>query len=138
MNRLLPENFLSVKQLEALIVNRKKDINNEKISWLDTHEILIEKQQRGIIKIRNSIGGEFQTVNLERNGSKLDFKNLELDALWPIGKPLSKEKVKDLNDMLGLVPEDHHDFYRFLNVVPVEDFIDDADGFGQYVDFEIE
>lgn len=139
VNRMSPNNFCSVNKLEALITNRKKTVDNQKVSWLNTHEILLEKNEPSIIKMRNNIGSEFQSVNLAKYGcSTVDFKNIVLDELWPTGRPLSTDKIKDLNDMLGLVPPEHRDFYKFINVVPTADFIDDVDGFGQFVDFDME
>lgn len=136
VSRMSPDEFYSVKKLESLITNRKKDINNTKINWLETHEIVLEKTQPGIIKMQKN--GIFQSVNLQKLGRKLDFISVVLDKLWPNGKPLSKEKVKDLNDLLKLVPEEHRHFYEFLNEVPTAEFEDDVDGFGEFIDFDVE
>ncbi|KAG8251668.1 hypothetical protein J6590_074929 [Homalodisca vitripennis] len=67
------------------------------------------------------------------------FKDIQLDHLWPTGKPLSKEKIKDLKEILKLVPQDLKYFYDFLRTAEQGEFDDDVDGFGvTNVDFEID
>lgn len=138
VNRMSPDNFFSVQYLESLITNRKVDTSKQKVSWLDAHEILIEKNQPSVIKMRKEIDGHFQTVNLAKIGCQLDFENIVLNNLWPTGRPLSQEKVKDLTEMLGLIPPEHRHFYDFLRNVEARDFIDDVDGFGEFIDFDVE
>lgn len=139
VNRMSPENFFSVHGLESLITNRKVDLNREKVSWLNTHEILIEKNQPGIIKMRSKIDGPFQSVNLNKLRRQLEMKDIVLGSLWPTGRNLSKEKIKDLRSLMHLIPPEHQHFYeQLLNRVGEADFIDDVDGFGEAVDFEVE
>lgn len=138
VNRMSSENFFSVECLEALITNRKVDVNKEKVSWLDTHEILIEKNQPGILKMRKDFSSPFQTVNIKKNKRELDVKDTVLGALWPNGRPISQEKLKDLKDMIELVPQEHRHFYERLNTVKTADFIDDVEGYGQFTDFDVE
>ncbi len=136
--RMKSEDFFSVQKLEDSITNRKIDINKKKISWLDTHEILIDKFQPNIIKMRKKIGGDFQTVDITKARSAIDLKSVELDHLWPNGKPLSKEKIKDLKQLLELVDDVDKPFYDFLENVLTNEFDDDIDGFGETIDFELE
>lgn len=139
VNRMSPDDFFSVHGLESLITNRKVDLNRKKVSWLDTHEILMEKNQPGIIKMRNKVDGPFQSVNLNKTGRLLDMKDIVLGSLWPTGRNLSKEKVKDLRSMMDLIPPEHRHFYdERLNRVGEADFTDDIDGFGETIDFEVE
>ena len=67
-----------------------------------------------------------------------NFKETILPSLWPQGKELSQEKIKDLKELLKLLPADCKDFYNFLKRVKAGNFDDDIDGFGEVVDFEIE
>lgn len=138
IERLHRDDFFSVKQLEEATTNRKKDIDNVKISWLDTHEILIEKSEPFTIKMRKHFQGVFQSVNIKKRGPLIDLQNIELENLWPFGKPLSTEKVKDLKDILNLIPNDKKDFYAFLDDIQTREFEDDVDGFGEFIDFELE
>lgn len=139
VNRMSGGDFFSVKNLEKEITNRKVDINKKKINWLETHEIVLEKSQPGIIKMKKKIDGEFQCVNIEKRGGNIsDFGKIDLDLLWPDGKALSKEKIENLKEILKLVPEEHKQFYSFLDLVTTGDFEDDIDGFGETTDFVLE
>ena len=139
VNRLSSDDFFSVRNLEELITNRKVDINKQKINWMETHEILLDKSQPNIIKMKRKINDEFQTVDIAKgNESKIDFESVELERLWPNGRPLSVAKLNDLKEMMVLVPEKYKYFYQFLDVVTSHDFVDDVDGFGATVDFELE
>lgn len=139
VNRILPGEFVSVKQLVERTTNRKKDSNNKKVSWLDTHEIIIEKSEPAIIKMKKTVNGDFQSVNIEKKGcNKNELKNVKLDELWPEGRPLSKLKVQDLKEMLFLIPDEDKYFYEFLKNVPTGEFIDDVEGFGERIDFDVE
>lgn len=137
VNRMSSEDFFSVKKMEALITNRKKDINKQKINWMGTHEILLDKLHPTIIKMRRKLDDDFQSVDIAKaNGT--DFKCVELDQLWPNGRPLSQAKLDDLKELLQLVPKKYKHFYSFLDVTPTRDFDDDIDGFGEEIDFEVE
>lgn len=138
IERMHSDEFFSAKKLENSITNRKYDENKVKINWLETHEILIEKTNPYTIKMKKKVDGPFQSVSILRRGKPIDFKNIELEKLWPTGKPLSTEKVNDLKQLLELVPEDKKEFYSFLYDVPTADFVDDVDGFGEFIDFEPE
>lgn len=140
IERLHGDDFFSVKQLEEATTNRKKDTDNVKVSWLDTHEILIEKSDPFTIKMRKHFQGVFQSVNIKKRGPPIDLQSIELDNLWPFGKPLSDEKVKDLKELLklNLIPNDKKEFYAFLDDIQTREFVDDIDGFGEFIDFELE
>lgn len=139
VNRLSSHEFFSVKNLEKVITNRKIDVNKSKINWLETHEIVIEKSQPGVIKMRKKIDGDFQSVNIEKKGVNASvFGTIKLDQLWPNGKPLSKEKIDDIKKILNLVPDEDKHFYSFLDTVASGDFVDDIDGFGETTDFDLE
>lgn len=139
VNRMLPAEFFSVNSLLAHTTNRKMDVEKKKISWMETHEIILEKSDPFLIKMKKNINGEAQSVNIAKKGcDKKTFKKLKLEQLWPVGKPLSQEKVKDLKSMLHLVDDEDKHFFDFLNNVQAEEFIDDVDGFGANIDFEVE
>ncbi len=139
VNRMLPDEFLSVKGLTENITNRKQDDKKMKINWMETHEIIMEKSEPLKIKMRKHINADTQTIDVEKKGcDKKKFKKVQLEKLWPDGRPLSNEKVKDLNSMMFLVDEQDMHFYDFLRNVKSAEFIDDVDGFGEAVDFEVE
>ncbi len=138
IERMHSNEFFSVKTLENVITNGKVDVNKAKINWLETHEILIEKSDPFIIIMKKKVNGDFQNVNIIRLAAPVDLKNIELEELWPMGKPLSTEKVKDLKQLLELVPDDKKYFYSFLEDVTTRDFIDDVDGFREFLDFDLQ
>lgn len=139
VRRLSSDHFFSVKLLEKAIVNRKVDSNKKKINWLKTHEILIEKSNPTVIKLRERFTDDFQTVSIVRKrGDVPSFGNIELEKLWPTGRPLTREKIKDLQELVQLVCNDYKSFYSFLDHVSGIEGPDDVEGFGNDVDFEIE
>lgn len=91
-----------------------------------------------MIKMRNKVDGEFQCVDIKKRGQPIDFKHIDLDKLWPNERVLSTEKMNDLKQLLELVPDEKKNFYSFLETVLTRNFIDDVDGHGEFVDFEIE
>lgn len=136
--RMSTEDFFSITKMEEVVTNRKVDVNKTKINWLDTHEILLDKFHPHILKMSKRINGPYQAVDISKARTETDFKSIVLDQLWPKGRPLSEAKVKDLKEMLCLVDEEDKHFYAFLNNVQTEDFVDDVDGYGQSIDFEID
>lgn len=83
-------------------------------------------------------GGNFQTVNIQKRGKPIELKEVRLEKLWPNGQPLSKEKVKDLKDLLAFIPSAAQENYSFLENIAEGDFLDDVDGFGECIDFQLE
>lgn len=136
VNRMTPQDFFSITPMENVITNRKVDINKKKINWLETHEILLDHPN--IIKMKKKINDDFQSVDISKARGQTDFKSVKLGQLWPNGKPLSKEKQKDLMEMVELVDDEDKPFYDFLRDVDTSGFIDDVDGFGETIDFELE
>lgn len=136
--RMSPVDFFPIKTMEEVITNRKVDVNKKKINWLETHEIVLNKFRPNIITMKKKIGGVYQEMDIAKARTQTDFKNIDLEQLWPNGRPLSNAKVKDLKEMLDLVDDEDKPFYDFLNDVKTDEFIDDVDGFGQTIDFELE
>lgn len=140
VNRLSKDDFLSVKELEKCITNRKKDVDKSKVNWLNTHEIFIEKREPTILKMRRHIGDVFQIVNIEKfgRGPKPQFKSVKLTTLWPEGRPLSNKKVENLAKLLQLVDDEDKSFWQFIGNIQASEFEDDIDGFGATIDFDPE
>lgn len=103
-----------------------------------THEIWLEKSQPFLLKMYEMPGGSFQVVNIQKRGKSISLKEIRLEKLWPEGQPLSKEKVKDLKDLLKFLPSSAQQTFSFLENIAQRDSSDDVDGFGEYVDFELE
>lgn len=138
VNRMSSHEFFSIKEMERSITNRKVDVDKKKINWLQTHEVLLNKDEPHIIKMKRKMNDEFQSVNIAKIGTETDFGNVNLGRLWPNGRALSKEKVQDLKSMLGLIPEEYRYFYSFLENIETHEFEEDVDGFPEELDFELE
>lgn len=82
--------------------------------------------------MKKYVNGSIQTVNIEKEGCPGNqIKKIQLEKLWPEGRSLSSEKVKDLKDMMFLVDEEDKQFWSFLDNVKSSEFSDDVEGFGE-------
>lgn len=105
---------------------------------IGTHEILLEKSQPFLLKMYEMPGADFKIVNIQKRGKPISLKEIRLEKLWPEGQPLSKEKVKDLTELLKFLPSAAQQTFSFLENIVQRDSLDDVDGFGENVDFELE
>lgn len=138
VKQMSSQDFFSIKKMEEVVTNRKVDVNKQKINWLQTHEILFDKFNSNIIKLKRKIDDDFQSVSIEKAIRQVDFKSVELEQLWPDGRALSEAKLEDLKSMMDLIPNEDKQFYLFLGVVATREFVDDVDGFGEELDFQLE
>lgn len=159
VNRMHKEDFVSVSKLEKGIVNRKKDLDGEVVSWLMTREIILTKDKPFTIELSKCFGGKPQVLDIGRGVSRrmrqsrspfgslnpaespdgnhlTTFFTQELDLLWPNGKPISGPKLADIKSMLHLIPADAKGFYS--NLTEDNTIIDDIDGFDGNVDFPVQ
>lgn len=136
VDRLTKEDFLSSRNLETKITNRKKAVDGSKISWLDTKEIVLKKEEMYFIFMRNNLDDELKEVSIKKNiRSRTVITNSDMDLLWPTGKAISEAKLSDIKSILHLIPNDAKDFYKTLTSSDIED---DIDGFTGPIDFEVE
>lgn len=130
--------FLGTQDIEKMITNRKVDTNKEKISWLQTREILLEKEKPCSIFLRTSFSGEFSEIDIQKRQTGRPSTTFlqSLSPLWSNGKPIPAPKLQDLRSVMDLIPGDARDFYSdLLGASEVED---DVDGFSGLPDFECE
>lgn len=139
VTRLQKEDFRSIAPLENVITNRKVDIDKNKISWLNTFEIELKSSSPSKIYMRSKLTDNPQVVDISKSRKgKSRFDKIELPLLWPNGRELSDAKVKDLKEIIKLVPNDSKSFYQFLKTVKSGEFVDDLEGFGLTIDFDTE
>ncbi|CAG9822849.1 unnamed protein product [Phaedon cochleariae] len=139
VTRLSKTDFVSVSPLQKLITNRKLDIEKNKISWLNTCEIELRKVDPFKLYMNSRLGDDPKIVDISKGGRKNRTTfDTELPLLWPDGRELSAAKIKDLKEMMRLVPNDSKSFHDFLKTVTSGDFEDDAEGFGASIDFDVE
>ena len=136
VHRMKKEDFLSSLNLEKKISNRKKAVDGSKISWLNTKEIMLKKNEKYSIFMRTSLDGEFVEVNLKKAKIETPLTINFMKQLWPNGKPIPEAKLKDLKNMMHLIPKDAQQYYK--NVTGDENIEDDIEGFSGIPDFEVE
>lgn len=136
--KMKTNDFLSTNKIEKKIVNRKICVTKNKVNWLKTKEILIEKEKPYSIFMKTTESEEFQELNIEKRvkGKSLEILEEDLTLLWPNGKEIPQAKLDDLKSMFDLIPKDCLPFYKSLK--GNENIMDDVDGYGDRIDFPIE
>lgn len=136
--RMKTEDYLSTKNIEKIIINRKKIVTKTKANWLKTKEILIKKEKPLSIFMKTIETEEFQELNLEKKVKRqcLEINEEDLCLLWPNGKEIPQAKLDDLKSMFQLIPKDCLHFYKSLK--DNANIVDDVDDYGSVVDFQIE
>ncbi|KAJ8869864.1 hypothetical protein PR048_028873 [Dryococelus australis] len=132
------EYFLETREIEHMITNIKVDTKKEKVSWLQTREILLQKEKPFSIFLRKSFSGEFSRIDIhKRQTGRPSTTFLQtLSDPWSNGKPISAPKLEDLPSVMDLIPGDARDFYSAL--IGDSNVDDDVDGFSGVPDFECE
>lgn len=141
VTRLQKEDFKSVTPLQNCITNRKFYVDKQKISWLSTFEIELHRNEPSKLFMKSKLDDEPQVIDISKGGKRRKQKPnfaIDLPTLYPNRRELSAAKIQDLKDLLKLIPADAKNFYSFLRNVSSGDFIDDADGLGNTIDFDIE
>ncbi|CAG4955556.1 unnamed protein product [Parnassius apollo] len=132
--------FVGVSKMMKTIVNRKKDIEGNAISWLKTKEINIFKNRPSRIFLSTCHGGQTHEVDLNKKPKRRAINNpltlsRHYEQLWPQGKPISQPKLEDIKFLLHLVPSDARKYYE--NLTGSRDLEDDVEGFDGSIDIEV-
>nr|CAI5842393.1 unnamed protein product [Callosobruchus analis]CAI5856336.1 unnamed protein product [Callosobruchus analis] len=136
-----PGDFYSTGNLEKQISNRKCSIDKEKVSWLRTKIIKLEKSAPNSVFLCESHSpteSNFKEIDISkpaRGKKRTAIDPQKLEILYPNGKAVSKQKWDDIKSLLKFVPKDAFEFYKIQNI---ENFEDDLEGFGPIADFEVE
>lgn len=115
--------FISSAQLEPLIINRKKNVDGDKINWFHIRNLTYHKDEPYFVDVVSNEGTK-QKIDLQKKGS--DIKSLtiaETPTLYPGGRAISIQKYNDLMQLLKYVPAEKHDFFNNLKT-------DDSDDYG--------
>ncbi|XP_072154471.1 uncharacterized protein [Bemisia tabaci] len=132
--------FFGTGQIEKNITNRKKDTLGRKINWLHFRQVQLRREKPHSILVCENFSGPFKEINIEKKSPNFSrpriFFHSKLSPLWPEGKPISAEKLTDIQSYLHLIPADCRQFYE--NLLTSETVVDDVDGFDGSLDFEIE
>ncbi|CAH0730418.1 unnamed protein product, partial [Brenthis ino] len=123
---MMTENFKSIEKLEKLITNRKIDNNTDKsqrtkVEWLKIQWLRFthDNPYKIYYKYTNSNDETFSPFNcfdIEKKRTRFSssLTDINLDVLYPNGRPIEKKKYEDLLQLLPYVPPIRHDFYRNL------------------------
>lgn len=138
------DDFYSVENIEKAIANRKVFETGDKVNWLNTRVIKIEKEKPYSIFLKHShVGNDYKELKIDKRTKGVKLTTLsgnfqsKLNVLYPEGKPISEKKVSDIQSLMSLVPEECKSFY-ITNNLQIADFEDDLEGFGPQIDFEVE
>lgn len=113
--------FYGVKTITKQIINRKKSITGEKISWLKSHEISIDVDAPFILTFKDHIDQPPVFANTQKivNNSPITIDLLSLSPLYDGNYlPLSQDKLKSLKDIRSklIMPEFRHS-WNFLDEI---------------------
>ncbi|KAK3922741.1 Death-associated inhibitor of apoptosis 2 [Frankliniella fusca] len=104
------------------LVKRSTCSDKDSFSYLSTHIFLYEKKALGIVKVKSSFNEEapYRELSFLRKGTRSDRLPRLVPKLQVLGGnvPVSKEKKKDLLNLLDYLDVQHHAFYKTL---PVEE-----------------
>lgn len=128
------ENFLNFAELAKKtgpFTVKKKDVSGNKFLWQPV-KWLQYKKPAGEIRFKTDIDIEspFEILNIKKRG-KCKLANTKLQVVSTHALPISKEKKKDLMDLLPLIDPVFHEFFKNIetdgntpNIDPDLDFED--------------
>lgn len=117
------EDFVSTKNLEKNICNRKVATDGSKMEWLKIQWLLFHKIHPYTIYFKYSNNDDvlFASTDLKKRTSKA-LTECELEQMYPKGRAITKEKKKDLLSLMDFVPPIYHTFYENLKISHQEIF----------------
>jgi len=114
----MPKNaFLDFKVLLKQIVNRKVNMQGEKVEWMKIRWMRFRKDNPYKMMYKYTVGDdEFKEVNFQkqRKGRQQQKPIQNLPMLYPSGRRISQAKFKDIQDLMKYVPPVHHEFYKSI------------------------
>lgn len=107
--------FYSTDNLQQMITNRKKSVDNSKVNWHQFREIenrqnepfsLYVYQKQSIVAIKIDLS--------KRSITQDDFSNTNLNNLNNGYNLITVQKYNDLQNLLKYIPQQYHHFYNNL------------------------
>lgn len=118
MVQMTHQDFLSTSSLENAIINRKVTVTKMPLNWLKMHWIKLEKSKPHLIQFKYDFNenSEFNAIDIRKSvaGRPLCLKNVDQPLLYPTGRTVTREKRKDMMDLLKFIPPIKHDYYKNL------------------------
>ncbi|XP_067647887.1 uncharacterized protein [Eurosta solidaginis] len=101
--------FISAEELNKLIINVKKDLNNEKIRKIQNHRAhpmtIFAFDDFKVMK----------KIEINRNNVSDDaLKLASTPLLFPLGRPITDAKFSDLMKLIEFIGPEHREFYENL------------------------
>lgn len=117
--KMTREDFLSCKEIESAITNRKVGINGEKVSWLNMQKIVNNKTNPFEIIFEEYETSPAIQVSLCKRGKKDNttdsLANYDLLPLYTKSRPIKRKKYDDLMKLVQYIPPEYRDFYKSLH-----------------------
>lgn len=118
LTQMSREDFKSVFNLEKCVTRRKKNGNNDPVSWLKIQWIRILKQEPFVLYYKETLSEDFpfSSLNLKpaKTGRPLALNRVDMEMLYQQPRKITKEKKKDMLDLLPYIPPVHHPFFQNL------------------------
>lgn len=114
--KMQSDEFLSAKNLTKAITKRKKNINEDQVSWLKMQWLRFSKQKEYCIQYKYTLNEEmpFEEIDLKpsKKGRLQIFHLIGQDKLYDGPRIVSALKKRDMMFLLKYIPPVHRQFFR--------------------------
>lgn len=112
-------NFVCVENIIKHITKRKKDSDGHPVSWLKMQWIRYQKSEPFKILYKETLSEDipFSTLDVMPGGKRgrpVNLYNINVDKLYTNARPVTKEKKRDMLDLLPFIPPVHHNYFKEL------------------------
>jgi len=116
VHQMKEEDFRSTATLETAIVNRKTNVDGQKVNWFEMRQIEVRRTDPMSLfyKTSHNPEEEWKQIDLARRGRSTALSGVTQKRLYEGPRAINPLKKKDLISMLHLVPSIYHDFYNNL------------------------
>lgn len=123
--------FVSLKTLAQSFVNRKKDTIGRQVDWMSIRWFRVSKDKPLEYRFRYSLNEleawKVVKLNRKQRGRPVNIGSLVPGRLYDGVRKISKEKLKDLTELLCYVPPVHHHFFQALSSADSQETDDEDD-----------
>ncbi|CAI6352883.1 unnamed protein product [Macrosiphum euphorbiae] len=112
------QDFKSTKNLQNTITKRKKNIDNQPVSWLKMQWIRVVKEEPYTLYYKETLQEDFPFSALNLKPSKVgrppSLGLVSTPNLYQRPRPVTHAKQKDMFDLLPYIPPIYHDFFKIF------------------------
>lgn len=121
-------NFLSLQKIYNIIDKTNLLDDKKKIIWSTLQHIVLKKESPNVLETSDYTTDNilYNHINLQIDDNFLDFSKINLDILYPNGRPIDEMKYNDLQSFLQVIPPECIAFYTGLkkkSVKTPKDFV---------------